>query len=137
MLKNTHFSWHSALLITGLFLVSGCDKNFNSEPGTLEGVISIGPLCPLQKDPPDPGCLPTRETYNAYPVAVFSPRGTKITRIDPALDGSYETSLEPGHYFIVLETNHSGISSSNLPAEVVITSKDKKIFNINIDTGIR
>ena len=134
------FNYHlkpGILILSGFLFVSGCDKNIR-EPGFLEGKISIGPICPVEHDPPDPGCLPTAETYKAYPVGILSSDGKhKITQITPALDGTFSIDLNPGKYLIILEAGNSGIGASNLPSEVEITSHNKTIFNIDIDTGIR
>ena len=74
------------ILLTGLLLNGGCDKMSSQEAGFLEGKISIGPICPVETDPPDPGCLPTAETYKAYPVAVWTADGgRKIIQINPAV----------------------------------------------------
>jgi len=126
------------LLLFGLILITGCDKKMNPDSGYLEGTISIGPICPVETFPPDPGCLPTAETYNAYPVSVWTANGRiKIAQIKPALDGTFIVELVPGNYTIILDKKQGGIGSSNLPAEVSISSRDKTILNINIDTGIR
>jgi hypothetical protein len=135
------FNYHSKpgiiFLVCFLFIFSGCDKNIQ-EPGFLEGKISIGPICPVEHDPPDPACLPTAETYKAYPVGIFSPDGNhKITQINPALDGMYSLKLDPGNYLIILETGQKKIGGSNLPIKVKIFSQNKTTLNIDIDTGIR
>jgi hypothetical protein len=123
-------------LITGViffsFLFSCDDKN-----GFLEGTVTIGPICPVETDPPNPACQPTAETYKAYPIDVFSLNGkTKLTQLSPALDGSYNCELPPGNYTVVME-RPSGIGGSNLPQNISITSKEKTLLIINIDTGIR
>jgi len=125
-------------LLMGLLLSAGCDKLSSEEAGILEGKISIGPICPVETDTPEPGCLPTAETYKAYPVAVWSSDGErKIIQINPEMDGSYKTDLEPGKYLIMLETDRSNIGSSNLPVEVIIIADSITTLNIDIDTGIR
>jgi len=122
----------------GLFLISGCDKQYTQEAGFLEGIISIGPLCPVEKDPPDPDCLPTYETFKAYPVSIWTSDGRrKITRINPALDGSYRIELVPGNYLVKLEKEQNTIGSSNLPVQVSIVTQKETLLNIDIDTGIR
>lgn len=124
--------------LAGLLINPGCDKLSTQDAGFLEGKISIGPICPVETDPPDPGCLPTVETYKAYPVSVWtSDHKRKIVQINPALDGSYKTDLEPGNYLIILETDRSNIGGSNLPVEVTIISANVTTLNIDIDTGIR
>jgi hypothetical protein len=120
-----------------LIFVMGCDKP-KENTGYLSGVISIGPICPVEKIPPDPGCLPTAETYKAYPVTVYSSDGkNQITQLHPSLDGSYTSEIPAGRYLVVLEKPQNNIGGSNLPASVSINSKDTTLLNVNIDTGIR
>ena len=126
------------LFLSVVFIISGCEEQFSNGTGFLEGVISIGPLCPVEKDPPNPECLPTYETYKAYPVSIWTSNGKRrIAPINPALDGSYKIELNPGNYLVILETAQNRIGSSNLPAEVVIRPQSETILNIDIDTGIR
>jgi hypothetical protein len=118
----------------------GCDKlqSFSGDNGFLEGVINIGPICPVQRDPPDPGCQPTAETYKAYPVSIWTADGKrKIKLISPALDGTYRTELAPGNYLVILERDQSKIGVSNLPLNVSIVPKEYTLLDVNIDTGIR
>jgi len=125
-------------LILGLLYISGCDKYVNPERGTLEGTISIGPICPVEINPPDPGCLPTAETYKAYPVYIWTSDGSgKVALISPSSDGSFKTELAPGNYLLILEKEQNGFGNSNLPEEVTISPLAKTVINIIIDTGIR
>ena len=118
--------------------MSGCDSKKALVEGILEGTISIGPICPVETIPPDPACLPTAETYKAYPVNVFTSDGkTKVAQLMPSLDGSYSSELPQGDYLIVLEGAKNNIGGSNLPVKVSIKAQDKTLLNINIDTGIR
>jgi len=134
---NINISLNTAFL-AGLLFISGCDKQINQGNGSLEGVISIGPICPVETIPPDPGCLPTAEIYKAYPVSIWTTNGRrKIAQINPALDGSYRTELNNGNYLVILENGQNGIGRSNLPVEVSIIPQNKTILNIDIDTGIR
>lgn len=138
MLKSIKNIIPGLTFLTVLFFGFGCDKLGSSNIGFLEGRISIGPICPVEKDPPDPGCLPTAETYDAYPVSVWTSNGKrKIMQLNPELDGSYITDLEQGNYLIILETERGNIGSSNLPVEVTIQSDNVTTLNIDIDTGIR
>lgn len=137
MIRRSYSIIAGIAFLTGL-LFSGCERQTNQETGLLEGIISIGPICPVETDPPDPGCLPTAETYKAYPVSIWTSNGRrKIAQINPALDGSYKTELTPGNYLVKLGTTGNGIGGSNLPAEVTIASQHETVLNIEIDTGIR
>jgi hypothetical protein len=128
----------SIIFIAGITLLSGCNNKKNLNPGFLEGIISIGPICPVERIPPDPACLPTAETYKAYPVEVYSANGgTKILQLMPALDGTFTSELPPGNYLVKLTSTQNNIGGSNLPVEISITSQEKTLLDINIDTGIR
>jgi hypothetical protein len=125
------------ILILTLMCVNGCHKSDN-EPGYLAGIISIGPLCPVERIPPDPSCLPTAETYKAYPVSVYTSDGEKkMSLLNPLLDGSFTCDLPPGKYKVVLDKPQNFIGSSNLPVGISIVSMDTTKLNITIDTGIR
>jgi hypothetical protein len=138
MNKYPYFKFLCLILLGGLILGTGCDRKKSLKAGFLEGTISIGPICPVETIPPDPACQPTAETYKAYPVSIYTSDGkTKIALLQPSLDGSFSRELPPGNYLVVLEKAQNNIGGSNLPAEVSITSLDKTLLNINIDTGIR
>jgi hypothetical protein len=125
-------------ILTPVVLNSGCDKSTFENQGILEGKISIGPLCPVETDPPQQGCLPTAETYKAYPVDIFTADGeSKICTIEPNIQGFYSKELEPGKYLIVLENINQGIGGCNLPVEVTILPDKVTALDISIDTGIR
>ena len=126
------------ILIIGIILISGCiqQKNQISEKGFLEGKITIGPLCPVERYPPDPRCQPNEETYKAWPIAVYTPdKKTKVAQIEPLVNGTYEVELPVGEYTVDLEKQH--MFGKNLPATVAIKKGEITTLDINIDTGIR
>jgi hypothetical protein len=138
MNMNMYKKTFGMLFLTVIILISGCDKKKTINSGFLEGTSTIGPICPVEKIPPDPACLPTAETYKAYPVSVYTSDGIiKIAQLKPSLDGFFSSELPPGNYLVVLEKAQNNIGGSNLPVEVSITSEDKTVLNVNIDTGIR
>lgn len=138
MKKNTIIKFFGSLCLTGLILFSGCENKQTSSQGFLEGVICIGPICPVERIPPDPACQPTAETYKAYPVSIYTSDGSKqIAQLKPSLDGAYFSTLPTGNYLVVLEKPQNNIGGSNLPSEISINADNTTIFNINIDTGIR
>ena len=138
MKKSSFRKLSGFIILTCLVLLSACDKDIGLNRGWIEGTISIGPICPVEKIPPDPACKPTAETYKAYPVSIFSSDGSiRITRLEPALDGTFTSELAPGKYLIVLDSANKYIGGSNLPVLVTIVSHERTQISINIDTGIR
>ncbi len=109
----------------------------SNDIGFLSGRIAIGPLCPVERDPPDPNCQPTKETYEAWPIAVFKyGTKTKVSQIDPNLDGSYYLELSAGRYTLNLEKSNM-FGSKDLPQDITIKEGETTEINIDMDTGIR
>ena len=121
-------------------LILSCTKqSMVTGNGVLKGKISIGPICPVETIPPQPGCLPTRDDYNYYATAVWaSDKKNKVTTIVPNLDGTYQIDLPAGDYVLDYATARTnGVGGSNLPTAFSIADKDTLTLNVSIDTGIR
>lgn len=143
-MKKIKFLAISLVLVFLVVILTGCGnpqitQNQNSEKGFLVGKITIGPLCPVERIPPDPQCQPTVATYQAWPIAVYSAdKKEKIVQLEPALGGDYKIELPIGNYVVDLEKQQSiGFGVKNLPAAVFVSSGQTSILDINIDTGIR
>ncbi|MFH0978459.1 MAG: hypothetical protein V1837_04115 [Candidatus Woesearchaeota archaeon] len=106
----------------------------SQQQGIIQGKVSIGPLCPVERNPPDPNCQPTLETFRNWPIGVYS-ENTKVGDIMPDSSGTYTLDLNPGVYTVKLELNQ-GIGR-NLPMEIVVKSGETTSLDVNIDTGIR
>lgn len=128
------------LFVIPIIILFSCAEQYEIDgSGVLKGKISIGPLCPVERIPPDPDCLPTMETYKFWSIAAWTVnKKSKLATMDPALDGTYQIVLPTGNYSIDFEEDHSNtIGSNNLPTIISISNMDTTIFNVDIDTGIR
>ena len=141
-LKNSYAKNQGFLAMLILFvcalIITGCSSQNSPDLkyGIVTGNIIIGPLCPVETIPPDPNCLPTQETYNAWPIAIWTvDKKTKIGLNQPKLDGTYEFELPEGNYIIDLDKQH--LFGSNVPATIKIEADETIVLNIDIDTGIR
>ena len=121
------------ILTAILVVIAGCDLFSTKAPGILEGRVTIGPICPIER--PDVPCPVPPEAYMAREIWVFiDNQRTAIAKLDGA--GNYSISLRPGVY--VIDINHSGIDSSgDVPKEIMIVSHKRVRLDISIDTGIR
>jgi len=139
MIRNSALKYLvlTAFLIAVIFSCS--EQNLLTGSGVLKGKISIGPICPVERIPPDPACLPTMETYKAWATAVWTVNKiSKVATLSPKLDGTYEIDLPAGNYVVDFEVSRTfGVGGSNLPKAISIANKDTTTLNINIDTGIR
>jgi hypothetical protein len=137
MKKHLNRFFIVAGIVAAAVIFSRCENTSSLKGGILEGTITIGPICPVETIPPSSDCLPTAETYKAYPVGIWTLDGSRrIALIVPALDGSFSMELNPGQYLIRLDKT-SGVGGSNLPRQIVISAQEKTTVSIDIDTGIR
>lgn len=129
-------------LILSLFFISAasCEKNNEkTNTGILEGTIKIGPICPGETNPPDQACKPTEETFKAWQINVWSAdKKTKISQLNPNIDGYYNIELPDGVYILDLENqNPTALGKSGFPTKVTVYAERTVTLDINIDTGIR
>ena len=121
------------LSLTGL-LLAGCSGS-NLDTGTLEGMVTIGPISPVEQLGEKPPIPP--EVYEAKKVIVYDSGGKRLIKeVELGQDGYYSTMLKPGTYMV--DINHVGIDSSPvIPRKIEISSGETVELDIDIDTGIR
>lgn len=101
----------------------------------VSGTVMLGPTCPVERDPPDPGCA---DRPYATQVSIY--RAGDMARVVASVrsnaQGAYSLSLSPGQYVV-----RAGDSASMLPrcGEVAVTVPPTGYVttNISCDSGIR
>jgi hypothetical protein len=102
--------------------------------GTLNGKVSIGPLCPVE-----PCTIPHDRLVAAYaarPITISTPDGIVVTTVTADPEIGYTVALKQGTYIVTLPKQGIG-GSPDLPATVTIRSGETVVLDISIDTGIR
>lgn len=112
-----------------------CPAVVTQERGTLQGTMSIGPICPVEQI--DHPCKPTPEMYAAHKVFVYNANKSKlITTLTPDAQGKFSTSLFVGTYLVDVEHQAVG-STRGVPITISISKGKTSTVSIDIDTGIR
>jgi hypothetical protein len=102
--------------------------------GFLRGIVSIGPLCPVEPCNLSNGQL--ESVYASRKITVYNQSRTSIVaEFHADVNGNYNIQLPAGTY--VIDTEHAAVGSSNLPQTVQINAGATTTLNITIDTGIR
>ena len=100
----------------------------------IAGVATAGPVCPVEKNPPDPACAP-RPVGGA--VLVFgNAAGTEVARTTTAADGTFFAELPAGIY-VVTPQPAKGLLGTPGPQSVTVTDGATVRLDISYDTGIR
>lgn len=110
----------------------------NSGAGRIEGAVTIGPLCPVERIPPDPTCRPKPEMFARVKVIVRRPDGATVREVDLDESGNYSVELEPGTYLVGTNDHGFGLGVGEQPSVVVeLAAGEAERVDIDIDTGIR
>lgn len=98
------------------------------------GVATAGPVCPVEKNPPDPACAP-----RPVPGAVLVIRdvsGTEVARVTTGADGTFFADLAAGGY-VVEPQAVEGLMGTAGPQSVTVNDGVASTIQIGYDTGIR
>lgn len=100
----------------------------------ITGNVLLGPHCPVERDPPDPGCADTR--YATALVVTTADGARVITTFTSNSDGAFTVKVPPGTYAI-----RSAAAANILPycssGEVVVVRGAYTQISVSCDTGIR
>lgn len=101
----------------------------------VRGIITAGPTCPVERDPPDPACA---ERPVAGAVLVFTDAsGAEVKRVTSAADGTFSIELAPGAYRVTA-LPAEGLMGTPAPMDVeVAAGQPMAELQVSYDTGIR
>jgi hypothetical protein len=107
----------------------------NLPHGTLSGLVTIGPICPVESAT-NP-CPTPPSAYAARKVQVWNATHDQLLHtVDIDNGGFYSINLGPATYVVDLKPNGAD-RSSDVPATVAIKDGQTTKLDIRIDTGIR
>ncbi len=100
----------------------------------VRGTVSLGPTCPVMRNPPDPQCAD-----KGYQTAVIVSRASSpsktVASVRSDTDGTFEISLPPGDYIVAAAGGQPLPRCAPVDASVGPTGY--VTANISCDTGIR
>jgi hypothetical protein len=112
----------------------------NSVPTTggfwIIGTATAGPVCPVERYPPDPACAP-RPVAGAT-ITVHGAGGQVIATITTGTDGSYRVAVPAGGVQVVAAPV-AGLMRAPAPVDVVVPAGSSAWVRVDLsyDTGIR
>jgi hypothetical protein len=119
---------HVAILAV-LSICIGCASGAGAPAGGIEGRVTTGPTCPVQREgsPCPPG------TWTGTVRATSSDGATHESTTGS--DGSYRLALEPGTYTVTAVVEGAGPPFAE-PVTVTVGSTMQRL-DLQVDTGIR
>lgn len=102
-------------------------------PGFLTGVVTRGPMSPVQ----GPGLPAAAAPATGVKLLVYGSQRQEVAAVLTDQAGHYRVKLPPGSYLIEMALEKGRGFTKDLPATVTITRGQETRLNIRIDTGIR
>jgi hypothetical protein len=101
----------------------------------IKGVVLLGPMCPVERIPPDPQCAD--RPYKTVLVATQGVTSQIVKQFNSDVNGNFSVDLPPGEYTIGSADTASYFSHCS--SQDAIKVENNKFTNtiINCDTGIR
>ena len=131
--KNFSYTTNEKGEIVSLTIVSKTD--ISPLDSGVEGIVALGPTCPVMRNPPDPTCADKPYSTTIQVINIGSPRSSPFTTVTSDKEGKYKIMLPPGEYAL------QPIGGSVMPRCETknIKIEPVKVINVNLscDTGIR
>ncbi len=128
-------------LVAGLavaFAIVGCQGPAATTTGApdtgIRGVATAGPVCPVERNPPDPSCAP-RPVVGAT-IVIRDGSGSQVAVAISGADGGYLVTLPPGRY-VVDPQPVPGLLGTAGKQEITVTAGTFADVALDYDTGIR
>ena len=102
----------------------------------LVGVATAGPVCPVERIPPDPACAP-RPVFGAT-IAVLDSGGREVARAITGADGTYRVAVPAGSVRVEAAPV-AGLMRTPAPIDAVVPAGPGAWLRVDLayDTGIR
>lgn len=99
----------------------------------IRGTVTIGPTCPVQKNPPDPNCAdrPFQAGFN-----VIDQEGKTVKSFSSDENGKFSVDLDPGTY-VIRNIPAPGTYPRTSPQDVTVSDGKYTELNLQFDSGIR
>lgn len=103
--------------------------------GFILGTVVAGPQCPVQQDPPQPGCE-DKPVVEAPMIITGDPLGGVPIPVTTDRNGGFFIALEPGNYVVTAQPV-TGYMGTPEPVKVTVRGGGQEEINLYYDTGIR
>jgi hypothetical protein len=99
----------------------------------VQGHVSLGPTCPVERDPPEPECADRPYATTIVVHRTGSP--SVFATVESSVTGSFKTSLPPGSY--TLAASGGSVLPRCSPVDITVAPSGYVTADISCDTGIR
>ncbi len=118
------------ILVLFVLLLTACLPAPQPLDSGIEGIVTIGPMCPvMQEDIPCPD-----QPYQAT-LTILTESGKKVTQFQTDENGLFRVELAPGDYVLHPESPNSLPFAADVP--FIVNEHQFTRLEISYDSGIR
>ncbi len=103
--------------------------------GSIQGIILLGPVCPVMQDPPDPEC--NDKPYQTTLVLTSADGSRVIQQFTSKIDGTFALDVPAGNYAIRSTATANTFPRCSSTDVIHVPVNDTVVANVSCDTGIR
>jgi hypothetical protein len=129
------------VLVAIAIAIAGCTGPPGSTPNAtpagntgIRGLATAGPVCPVEKNPPDPACAP-RPVAGAT-IVIQDASGAQVAAAVTGADGVFFVAVPPGNY-VVDPKPVPGLMGTAAQQTVAVAQGSVAVVQLDYDTGIR
>ncbi len=100
----------------------------------IRGTATAGPVCPVERNPPDPSCAP-RLVVGAT-IVIRDGSGSQIAVAISGADGTYSVAVPPGNYLVDPQAVPGLLGTAPQQPATVVAGAITDV-PLDYDTGIR
>ena len=100
----------------------------------IAGTALAGPVCPVERDPPDPACA--ARPVSGATVVIRDGEGSEVARTVTGVDGSFFVETPSGEY-VVEPQAANGLMGTATAQNVTVGDGMVAVIQLDYDTGIR
>ncbi len=129
------------ILVTGTVFLLNDNGFFDQSYGTpsyangIRGTATLGPTCPVERNPPDPTCAD--QPYHASLTVTTADGQHVVGQFDTDVDGTFSVGLPPGEYAIRSTSISNVRPYCSSRGTIRVSAGTYTIANVSCDTGIR
>jgi hypothetical protein len=127
--------WTFTVSSAGAVTPTGQSGDALLQAGAVTGNVTAGPVCPVERVPPDPSCAP-RPVAGALMI-VQTTAGREVARTTSAADGTFHLTLAPGAYHLVPQPVAAYMGTAQPIDFRVEAGEPTPELEVSYDTGIR
>ncbi len=103
--------------------------------GTIAGKVQLGPVCPVERIPPDPNCAP--QPHAATFMLLTADQTKTVKTFSSNAEGVFMVDVPAGQYVIQPSPNPSPVPNCSASEILTVPVNDSVAVTLYCDTGIR